>query len=61
MRPMAPGDILVLVRKRDGFVPTLLRTLKAMTGYSRRWRRPPAADRSYRRSGPDGAGPFCAA
>ncbi|MEM5493577.1 double-strand break repair helicase AddA [Hoeflea sp. AS16] len=31
MRPVAPGDILVLVRKRDGFVPTLLRTLKATT------------------------------
>jgi ATP-dependent helicase/nuclease subunit A len=32
MRPITPGDVLVLVRKRDGFVPTLLRTLKAMTG-----------------------------
>jgi ATP-dependent helicase/nuclease subunit A len=32
LRPITPGDILVLVRKRDGFVPTLLRTLKAMTG-----------------------------
>lgn len=32
LRPIAPGDILVLVRKRDGFVPTLLRTLKASTG-----------------------------
>jgi ATP-dependent helicase/nuclease subunit A len=32
LRPIAPGDILVLVRKRDGFVPTLLRTLKAMSG-----------------------------
>jgi len=31
LRPVAPGDILVLVRKRDGFVPTLLRTLKATT------------------------------
>jgi ATP-dependent helicase/nuclease subunit A len=31
MRPVTPGDILVLVRKRDGFVPTLLRTLKATT------------------------------
>src|SRR5690606_25081750 len=31
MRPVALGDILVLVRKRDGFVPTLLRTLKATT------------------------------
>lgn len=31
IRPVAPGDILVLVRKRDGFVPTLLRTLKATT------------------------------
>ena len=31
MRLVAPGDILVLVRKRDGFVPTLLRTLKATT------------------------------
>lgn len=29
MRPVRPGDVLVLVRKRDGFVPTLLRTLKA--------------------------------
>lgn len=28
-RPITPGDVLVLVRKRDGFVPTLLRTLKA--------------------------------
>jgi ATP-dependent helicase/nuclease subunit A len=32
LRPITPGDVLVLVRKRDGFVPTLLRTLKAMTG-----------------------------
>ncbi|MBU4531743.1 MAG: double-strand break repair helicase AddA [Hoeflea sp.] len=31
LRPVAPGDILILVRKRDGFVPTLLRTLKATT------------------------------
>ncbi|MDP3524764.1 MAG: 3'-5' exonuclease, partial [Hoeflea sp.] len=31
LRTVAPGDILVLVRKRDGFVPTLLRTLKATT------------------------------
>ncbi|AKI02866.1 DNA helicase/exodeoxyribonuclease V, subunit A [Hoeflea sp. IMCC20628] len=31
LRLVAPGDILVLVRKRDGFVPTLLRTLKATT------------------------------
>ncbi|SOE16996.1 DNA helicase/exodeoxyribonuclease V subunit A [Hoeflea halophila] len=31
IRPVAPGDVLVLVRKRDGFVPTLLRTLKATT------------------------------
>ncbi|MDF1610460.1 double-strand break repair helicase AddA [Hoeflea sp. YIM 152468] len=31
LRPIKPGDILVLVRKRDGFVPTLLRTLKAST------------------------------
>ena len=31
LRLVAPGDILVLVRKRDGFVPTLLRTLKAST------------------------------
>tara|TARA_R100001129_G_scaffold73684_3_gene50265 strand:- start:39450 stop:43034 length:3585 start_codon:yes stop_codon:yes gene_type:complete len=29
LRPITPGDILVLVRKRDGFVPTLLRMLKA--------------------------------
>ncbi|PWW00511.1 DNA helicase/exodeoxyribonuclease V subunit A [Hoeflea marina] len=29
LRPVSPGDVLVLVRKRDGFVPTLLRTLKA--------------------------------
>lgn len=32
LRPITPGDVLVLVRKRDGFVPTLLRTLKATTG-----------------------------
>lgn len=31
-RPISPGDVLVLVRKRDGFVPTLLRTLKASAG-----------------------------
>jgi len=31
LRLITPGDILVLVRKRDGFVPTLLRTLKAST------------------------------
>jgi ATP-dependent helicase/nuclease subunit A len=31
-RPIRPGDILVLVRKRDGFVPTLLRMLKAAGG-----------------------------
>ncbi|TDH37849.1 double-strand break repair helicase AddA [Pseudohoeflea suaedae] len=29
LRPVTAGDILVLVRKRDGFVPTLLRMLKA--------------------------------
>ncbi len=29
LRPIRPGDILVLVRKRDGFAPTLLRMLKA--------------------------------
>ena len=29
LRPITPGDILVLVRKRAGFVPTLLRMLKA--------------------------------
>ncbi|WP_420407688.1 double-strand break repair helicase AddA [Hoeflea sp.] len=32
LRPITAGDVLVLVRKRDGFVPTLLRTLKARTG-----------------------------
>jgi ATP-dependent helicase/nuclease subunit A len=31
LRPITAGDVLVLVRKRDGFVPTLLRTLKART------------------------------
>jgi len=31
-RKIRPGDILVLVRKRDGFVPTLLRMLKARGG-----------------------------
>ena len=33
LRPITPGDVLVLVRKRDGFVPTLLRTLKATTNF----------------------------
>jgi double-strand break repair helicase AddA, alphaproteobacterial type len=31
-RLIRPGDVLVLVRKRDGFVPTLLRMLKAQGG-----------------------------
>lgn len=31
LRPISAGDILVLVRKRDAFVPTLIRTLKSQT------------------------------
>lgn len=31
LRPITAGDILVLVRKRDAFVPTLIRTLKSQT------------------------------
>jgi ATP-dependent helicase/nuclease subunit A len=31
LRPISAGDILILVRKRDAFVPTLIRTLKSQT------------------------------
>ena len=50
----APGDVMVLVRRRNDFARALVRALKSR-GVAGRRARSPGADRAARGAGPDGA------
>ncbi len=59
-RPIRPGDILILVRRRNAFVAEMVRHLKEQ-GIAVARRRSHGADRADRGDGPAGAGAFCVA
>ena len=57
-RPIRPGDILVLVRKRDNFVNALTRCTEAAQQHSRCRSRPAQAHLAYRGPGSPGTRPL---